>query len=63
MTPAFKPGQRVQISRTFRDRHRPVSYEVVRPLPQSEDGEFRYRLKSEDEPHERVVRESEIELV
>jgi hypothetical protein len=29
----------------------------------SEDAEFRYRIKSDDAPHERVVKESELERV
>ena len=32
-------------------------FEIVRLLPPSE-GEFQYRIKSADEPHERVVKES-----
>ena len=32
-------------------------FEIVRLLPPTE-GEFQYRIKSADEPHERVVKES-----
>jgi len=35
------------------------SYEIIKKLPQS-DGEFEYRIKSMNEPHERVARESEL---
>jgi hypothetical protein len=35
------------------------SYEVTRRLP-DRGGEFEYRIKSMNEPHERVVRESEL---
>jgi len=35
-------------------------YEVTRQLPQSA-GEYEYRIKSINEPHERVVRERELE--
>jgi len=35
------------------------SYEVTKQLPES-SGEFEYRIKSVNEPHERVVRESEL---
>jgi hypothetical protein len=35
-------------------------YKVTRLMP-PEDAEFRYRIKSVDEPHERVVKESELE--
>ena len=34
-------------------------YEVIKQLPQI-SGEFQYRIKSINEPHERVVRESEL---
>jgi hypothetical protein len=35
----------------------PGVFEIVALLPQSE-GEFQYRIKSLDEPHQRVVKES-----
>jgi hypothetical protein len=35
------------------------AYVVTRKLPER-DGEFEYRVKSLNEPHERVVRESEL---
>jgi hypothetical protein len=35
------------------------SYEVIKQLP-DRSGEFEYRIKSMNEPHERVVRESEL---
>jgi hypothetical protein len=35
------------------------SYEVIMQLPEN-GGEFQYRIKSMNEPHERVVRESEL---
>jgi hypothetical protein len=34
-------------------------YQVTACLPDNE-GEFQYRIKSHDEPHERVARESEL---
>ena len=34
-------------------------YEVIKQLPER-GGEFEYRLKSMNEPHERVVREGEL---
>jgi hypothetical protein len=34
-------------------------YEVIKQLPER-GGEFEYRLKSINEPHERVVRENEL---
>ena len=38
------------------------SYEITKKLPERE-GEFEYRIKSMSEPHERVVRESELQGV
>ena len=35
------------------------SYKVIKQLPEI-NGEFQYRIKSMKEPHERVVRESEL---
>jgi hypothetical protein len=35
------------------------AYLVTKRLP-AHDGEFEYRVKSANEPHERVVRESEL---
>jgi hypothetical protein len=35
------------------------AYEVIKQLPEI-SGEFQYRIKSMNEPHERVVRESEL---
>jgi hypothetical protein len=35
-------------------------YEVIRQLPRDSDGEFRYRIKSANESHERVAREGEL---
>jgi hypothetical protein len=37
-------------------------YKVTHLVPSEDaDAEFRYRIKGADEPHERVVRESELE--
>jgi hypothetical protein len=63
MNPVFKAGQRVRLNRSFRDGNAARgSYQVTRQLPQSDDGEFRYRLKSASESYERVAKESELEL-
>jgi hypothetical protein len=35
------------------------SYEVIKQLPET-SGEFQYRIKGTNEPHEHVVRESEL---
>jgi hypothetical protein len=37
------------------------AYEVIKVLPDP-DGEREYRIKSANEPHERVARESELSL-
>jgi hypothetical protein len=35
------------------------SYQVIKQLPEI-NGEFQYRIKSVNEPHERVVRENQL---
>jgi len=35
-------------------------YQVTQLLPPAEDEAFQYRIKSENEPHERVVKEHEL---
>ncbi len=57
----FRLGQKVQFARGYPYRSAASGdYEVVRQLPNSE-GEFHYRIKSTMEPHERVVKESELQ--
>jgi hypothetical protein len=57
----FRLGQKVQFNRGYSHRSVPDGfYEVVRQLPDT-DGEPYYRIKSSREPHERVVKESEIQ--
>ncbi len=53
----FRTGQLVQLSRA-RNASGGV-YAVTRQLPESA-GEYEFRIKSTNEPHERVVRESEL---
>jgi hypothetical protein len=36
------------------------SYQIIKLLPEN-NGEFEYRIKGMNEPHERVVRESELQ--
>jgi hypothetical protein len=52
----FSVGQKVEIvpARGFWPRG---VFEIVRLLP-PRDGEFEYRIKNMDEPHERVTKES-----
>ena len=55
----FSVGQSVRlVPRPFEPAAQ-GSYKVVRQLP-GEAGEFGYRVKSTSEPHERVVRESQL---
>ena len=57
----FRTGQKVHYTRGYPYRNSADGpYEVVRQLPDSE-GEFHYRIKSVREPHERVVKESDLE--
>ena len=58
MTHKFRSGQTVHLSRSLAARSAPGGdYKVVRQLP-VDGGEPQYRIKSENEPHERVVKES-----
>jgi hypothetical protein len=63
MTQQFKSGQTVHLRRSL--IHRSAAdgdYKIVRQLPDSEGGgELQYRIKSVREPHERVVKESDLE--
>jgi hypothetical protein len=62
MTQKFSAGQMVRLASTSRNRSSSSgSYKVVRSLPAAEDGERTYRIKSPNEPHERVVKESDME--
>ena len=59
-THKFRVGQKVQMIAKFFDRHAPVGdYEIVLQLPESE-GEFNYKIKSPHEPHQRMVKESQL---
>jgi hypothetical protein len=55
----FHVGQLVQLAPTISRNVPGGSYEITKKLPESR-GEFEYRIKSMNEPHERVVRESEL---
>jgi hypothetical protein len=58
-THKFHVGQLVQLSPAISRNVPGGSYEIIKKLPESR-GEFEYRIKSMNEPHERVVRESEL---
>ncbi len=58
-THKFKIGQTVFLSPSFFLNVPGGAYIVTRKLPEH-DGEFVYQVKSANEPHERVVRESQL---
>jgi hypothetical protein len=61
-TRKFKLRQTVFLQPTIGNRDAASgAYEVTKQLPER-DGQFEYRIKSSREPHERVVRESELSL-
>ena len=56
----FRPGQTVRLIRGFPYRAAAEGdYKIVCQLPES-GGELQYRVKSVREPHERVVKESDL---
>ncbi len=63
MTQRFRSGQTVRLCRGFPHKSAAEGeYKVVRQLPDG-GGEVQYRIKSLREPHDRVVKESELERV
>jgi len=59
MSPQFRAGQTVRLMRSSLRSAADGDFKVVRPLP-DDGGEAQYRIKSVREPHERVVRESDL---
>ena len=59
MSHKFILGQAVEYTPPRRLYAPPGIYVVTAKLPER-DGEFEYRIKSINEPHERVVRESQL---
>ena len=55
----FRTGQAVQLSPAASRNASGGVYVVTKQLPESA-GEYEYRIKSIKEPHERLVRESEL---
>jgi hypothetical protein len=56
----FGIGNMVRVSATFRLPNAAAgTYRIVAQLPQR-DGEFQYRIKSDREPYDRVVKEDEL---
>ena len=58
----FHVGQLVELILSISRNAPGGSYQIIKKLPES-DGEFEYRTKSINEPHERVTRESELTRV
>jgi hypothetical protein len=60
MSRYFRPGQTVRLARSFPYKSAADGdYKIVSQLP--DDGrELQYRVKSVREPHERVVKESDL---
>ena len=58
----FKIGQTVTMRRPFPDRTGSGTFEVVRLLPESVDGELHYRIRGADRV-ERAVGESQLAKV
>jgi hypothetical protein len=56
----FHIGDIVELSRSILRSASGGVYEVTKQLPESDAGEYQYRVKSINEPHERVVGESEL---
>ena len=62
MTSRFRSGETVRLSSLLHKSAAGGEYKIVRPLPET-SGEQQYRIKSEREPHDRVVKESDLEKV
>jgi hypothetical protein len=63
MTRYFRPGQTVRLVRSFPYKAAADGdYRIVCQLP-NEGDELKYRVKSVREPHERVVKESDLAKV
>jgi hypothetical protein len=61
MPPKFKVGDVVTLKPSVGRNVPGGIYEVIKVLP-DHNGEREYRIKSANEPHERVARESELDL-
>ncbi len=60
MSDRFRSGQTVRLHRSPQRSGAAGEYKVVRALPEG-NGEREYRIKSLNEPYERVVKESELQ--
>jgi hypothetical protein len=59
MSNQFHSGQTVRLVRSSLRAAADGEFKIVRPLP-DDGGETQYRIKSVREPHERVVKESDL---
>jgi hypothetical protein len=57
---SFRIGQSVNYRPAVRGRTAPGKYQVIRFLPQRNDGEPEYQIRHVNEGHECVARESEL---
>ena len=59
----FCSGQTVRLVRklSLRDAAQ-GEFKVIRALPENDGGETQYRIKSVNEPHDRVVKESDLQM-
>ena len=55
----FQVGEILELSPSVGLKVPDGAYEVIKQLPEI-NGQFQYRIKSVKEPHERVVRESQL---
>lgn len=61
MNEQFHAGETVHLIRRLSLRNAADGeFIIVRPLPDDAGGETQYRIKSTREPHERVVKESDL---
>ena len=58
----FRVGETVFLHRSLHLNIPGGAYLVTKKLPER-DGEFEYRIKNVNEPHERVVRESQLRKI
>lgn len=58
----FKAGQTVILSPAIARNMSGGMYQITKELPKR-DGEYEYRIKSINEPHERVMREIELLII
>jgi hypothetical protein len=61
MTSRFRSGQTVRLVRNLSRAAADGEFKIVRPLP-DDGGETQYRIKSVREPHDRVVKESDLQV-